>query len=311
MVWIPYVVTYFGIGFFIILVVARVLWWRRMPMHLRWELYPVAHEGKRAEYGGSYLEETDWWTKPRQVSLTSEIKAMGMEIVFLIALREHNPKMWLRSFPFHFGLYLLFGCTVLMFGHAIVATLAPQVVIGTAGTALHYGIIGAGFAGLGLGLVGAIGLLHRRLGDPALREFTAPADYFNLGFFITALGVALVHNAAVDVDFSRSMAFVKGLITLSPAPLAGSTVELALTTGTVIILALLVAYIPATHMSHFIGKYFAYHAIRWNDAPNLRGGSQEATINALLAQPVSWSAVHIRGEGRKTWAELASEEIRK
>ena len=27
------------------------------------------------------------------------------------------------------------------------------------------------------------------------------------------------------------------------------------------------AYIPLTHMSHFVGKYFTYHAVRWDDAP--------------------------------------------
>ena len=61
---VPYVVAYLGIVVFGIAVLARFVMWSRMPMHLRWELYPVAHEGGgRAKYGGSYLEESDWWTK--------------------------------------------------------------------------------------------------------------------------------------------------------------------------------------------------------------------------------------------------------
>ena len=71
------------------------------------------------------------------------------------------------------------------------------------------------------------------------------------------------------------------------------------------------AYIPLTHMSHFVGKYFAYHAIRWNDTPNLRGGMQEAKIHKLLAQPINWAAPHIRGDGKKTWVDAATEEVKK
>ena len=73
-----YVIAYLGIIFFLIAVVARFFFWSKMPMHLRWELYPVAHEGGgRAAYGGSYLEESDWWKKKREVSLFGELKVMS------------------------------------------------------------------------------------------------------------------------------------------------------------------------------------------------------------------------------------------
>jgi hypothetical protein len=75
-----------------------------------------------------------------------------------------------------------------------------------------------------------------------------------------------------------------------------------------ILLAVLAAYIPLTHMSHFIGKYFAYHAIRWADEPNLPGGAQEQAINDLLSLPVSWSAPHIGGDGTKSWRDVATED---
>ena len=66
-------------------------------------------------------------------------------------------------------------------------------------------------------------------------------------------------------------------------------------------------YIPLTHMSHFIGKYFAYHSIRWNDNPNLSGGKEEEKINELLKQPISWAAHHIKADGKKNWVEVATE----
>ena len=111
---IPYLVAYAGLGVFIVAVAMRIVMWVKMPMHVRWELYPVAHEAKKASYGGSYLEESEWWTKPREVSLVGALKVMVPEILFLVALKEHNRKLWLRSFPFHFGLYLITGSTALM-----------------------------------------------------------------------------------------------------------------------------------------------------------------------------------------------------
>ena len=92
-----------------------------------------------------------------------------------------------------------------------------------------------------------------------LKDYTAPADIFNLFFFVVAFGVALAHLIIVDPNLARTMAFVSGLVTFKmtalPAP------ALWFTATAVVLLGLLVAYIPLTHMSHFIGKYFAYHSI--------------------------------------------------
>ena len=116
MTTLAYVVAYLGVFFFIIACIARFMMWSKMPMHVRWELYPVAHEGgKRASYGGSYLEELDWWTKPREVSLVGEAKVMIPEIVFLVAVKEHNPSLWVRTFPFHLGLYMVIAATFILF----------------------------------------------------------------------------------------------------------------------------------------------------------------------------------------------------
>ncbi len=62
----------------------------KMPVHLRWELAPVPHEKSRASYGGSYLEEFEWWTKPREKSLLNEGFYMFQEIVFLKGVWERN-----------------------------------------------------------------------------------------------------------------------------------------------------------------------------------------------------------------------------
>jgi nitrate reductase gamma subunit len=311
MTLLPYLVAYGAIGIFVIAVIARFLMWARMPMHLRWELYPVAHEGPKAKYGGSYLEEFEWWTKKRHKSLFSEISAMAAEIIFLVAVKEHNPKLWTRSFPFHFGLYMVIGATALMFGAGLLTALAPGAMEGTLGTLFEYAILVAGVGGLVLGILGALGLLQRRLGDPALKDFTTSADIFNLVFFVVAFGVALANFAIVDRDFSKATAFCQGLITADFEGFSGTGLELYLPLAAVVLLSLLTVYIPLTHMSHFVGKYFAYHTIRWNDEPNLQGGKEEATINALLGQKITWSAEHIQGGGEKSWVDVATEDFSK
>lgn len=304
---IPYIVAYAAILVFVMAVIGRFVMFARLPMHMRWELYPVAHEGgKRAGYGGSYLEEFEWWTKPLETSLIGELKVMIPEIVFLVALREHNRKMWTRSFPFHFGLYLVITCTALM----ILSTVLGLLWDGYAGGALAGGIAVAvtatGVAGLALGVLGAIGLLARRLTARELKPFTSPADLFNLAFFIAAFGAALLLFATADTDFALVRGFLGNLVTgnLAAPAAAGS-----LLTVTVVLLSLLLAYIPLTHMSHFVGKFFAYHAIRWNDEPNTPGSRIEKKIPDLLSQNLTWSAPHIQGDGskRKTWADAATE----
>ena len=108
------VFSYLSLVVFLAAIVGRAAKIIRLPIHVRWELYPVAHERGRASYGGSYLEESNWWTKPRQRSLLGELQVMVPEILLLAGVWEHNRKHWYRSFPFHFGLYLLAGLIALL-----------------------------------------------------------------------------------------------------------------------------------------------------------------------------------------------------
>jgi nitrate reductase gamma subunit len=308
MTTLAYIIAYLGLAFFFVAVIARFMMWSKMPMHLRWELYPVAHEGGgRAAYGGSYLEESDWWQKKREVSLLGELKVMVPEILFLVALREHNAKLWKWSFPFHFGLYLVAAATILMLFGGVVGALLPDAVAAPVTTVISAVLPFVGGAGLVLGILGAVGLFARRRGR-SLRDYTAPADLFNLFFFIVAFGVALVLFAGFDRDFSGVQAFVANLVTFNLAPLALDGTTAMLIISSVVLLSLLTAYIPTTHMSHFVGKYFAYHAIRWKDDPNLPGGKEEKVIEELLNRPISWAGPHIKGDGKKTWLDAATEE---
>ncbi len=108
------IITYLCVVVFVVSVVTRFVKLSTLPVHLRWEVYPVPHEKGKGHYGGSYLEEYEWWTKKRETSKLAELKVMIPEIILLAGVWEHNKKHWFRTFPFHFGLYLLGGLIALL-----------------------------------------------------------------------------------------------------------------------------------------------------------------------------------------------------
>jgi len=304
----PYLLCYLAFGSFAITVAARFVMWSRLPMHVRWELYPVPHEpADKARYGGSFMEETDWWKKPRKTYQLGAVKATLPEILLLSSVKAHNRQLWLRTFPFHLGLYLAGAAVGLALLTGVSNALVPKFLAGGLGALAHNAVLVVGAAGLALGCLGALALLVRRLTLPALRAHTVPADIFNLVFFIITFACGLLTFVLVDGHADKAMAFAANLTSFNMVALPGAGLDWLLPAATVALSSSLIAYIPLTHMSHFVGKYFAYHAIRWNDQPNLAGGPQEATIGKLLKYKVSWSAEHIQGGGNKTWADLAME----
>lgn len=284
--------------FAVAFVVRSVRIWR-LPVHLRWELAPVPKEGARTRYGGSYLEEFEWWKKPRKESRITELAYMLSEVVFLKALFEHNRRLWWFSFPFHVGLYLLVGAAGLL--------TAGVVVTAAGGRGPGWGLLSEGLPllaglGYGLGTVGALGLLGSRIFDGRLRRFTTPVALLNLvltgAFFATGLASVLrVESFSAEVT-----AVASSLLTATPA--ANVTPVVA---AHVVVALLFLAYLPFSQMMHFVAKYFTYHQVRWDDAPVASGSSLEREVRELLEQPVTWAAPHVEGRGR-SWAEIAGEE---
>ena len=307
----PYLLCYLAFGSFAITVIARFVMWARLPMHVRWELYPIPNgPADKARYGGSFMEEADWWKKTHKTSPLGAVKATLPEVLLLSSVKAHNRQLWLRTYPFHLGLYLAGAATGLALLIGVLVGLAPGLLAGSLGTVAHNLVIVLGVLGLALGCLGAFALLIRRLTLPALRAYTVPADIFNLAFFIVTFACGLLTFVLVDSHADKAMAFAVNLASFNWKPMPGTGLAWMLPTATVTLASSLIAYIPLTHMSHFVGKYFAYHAIRWNDKPNLAGGPQEAKIAKLLAYKVSWAADHIQGGGNKTWADLAMENPR-
>ncbi len=287
------------LGVFVVGFIVRAVRIARLPVHLRWELAPVPKEKGRGRYGGSYLEEYEWWKKPREESRLSELVYMGREILLLKALREHNRALWWVSFPFHWGLYLLLGAT----GLAVLAGL-----LGLAGTGGAAGPVVAALgpvamAGYALGMVGAVGLLIRRMTVRALRMMTTRVAYLNLVLLGIVFGTGLWGAATVPAYGERMLELGGSLLR---ADAGGVPVALA---AHLMATLVFLAYLPFSQMMHFVAKYFTYHQVRWDDEPLVRGGALEREVVELLQQPVTWAGAHVGADGTRNWVDIATREV--
>ena len=296
-----YIVLYLGAAVFAAGCFVRAWSYARLPLHLRWELYPVPHEApERAKHGGSYFEDLDWWKHPSTYNLSGELGAMVPEMLFMKALYEFNRKLWYRSFLFHFGLYLLIGTVGLVLMAAILTIAAPGAMSGGLGSVLHWLYLTTGAAGGGLAFLGALALLVRRLTDADLSSYTTPGDIFNLIFFMVAFGVTAA-------GFLLKGSGAPGVLRLTVALLTFDTkVEIpGLWAVGILLCAILAAYIPMTHMAHFVAKYFTYHSVRWDDAATAKSPRIAVKLAEYLTYRPTWSAPHVTADGKRSWADIA------
>jgi nitrate reductase gamma subunit len=289
--------AYVSLVVFTVVSLIRTVGMLRQPVHLRWELAPVAHEKGKSHYGGSYFENFEWWTEPRGRSLASEAAYMFQEIVFLKAVWEHHRRLWWFSFPFHLGMYLAMTAGLLHFAGAVLGLMGWSTAdwgwLRTAVVALA----GTGFA---LGAFGTLGLIGCRLFDPRLRAFGTGMGLLNLSLLLAIFltgGWALIGQ----VDFpGRLTAFVQALLTADTSVVITG----ALAAHLVLFFAFL-AYMPLTPMFHFVAKYFTYHRVRWDDEAMTPGSPLEKKVLKLLDQPVTWSGPHLKADGKKNWVDIA------
>lgn len=305
-----YALSYLCVLVFVLTVACRVYRQWSFPVHVRWEIYPVQHETTdKLAHGGSYMEELNWWEKKHGSSLWNEVKYMVPEILLIRGLWKDNRSLWRVSFPFHFGLYLMIGLFALMVIQSLLVLWGPASArIGTIQSGLNGLIVFVAWVGLVLGVMGGVGMLCRRIADPELREYSSFVDYFNIAFILLFFLSAFLTTLFADPLLEGAKAYVFGLLT-GGGSLNGYVPGQTFCGGAAIVLgSLLVAYIPLTHMSHMFMKYFFYHKIKWDDAPNLRGGSLEASIRENLALKPTWNAKHVEADGRKSWLDIATSE---
>ncbi len=290
---------------FVVAFGSKVIKYARMPIHLRWELYPLAGETGRP-WGGSYLEEPEWWTRPREAkSLAGEIKFMASEILYFKGYLEKNRGLWLIVYPFHTGVFLFVGFFVLLVIGAITMVADISVSgqsVNTWGEIVYYLTLVVGVAALALGTVGALGLLIRKLVDKAMSPYTRRIEYFNIALVLAVFVTGLVSWAAADSTFTVAREYVRSLFSFKEI----ASVEWIIGAH-IALLALFLAYMPFTNIMHFFAKFFTFHMVRWDDAPHLRGTEVERKLKSVLGKRMSWSAGHIQGIER--WCDVGIDDI--
>lgn len=259
---------YLAILLFLAGCAVRAVRYARQPLHLRWELYPVPH-------GNS-----------------GELKVMVPEILFLKGLWEFNRPMWCVSYPFHLGLYLLTAGTVLLGCSAV----GPAAWL----AGVHRAAVGCGTAGAVLTVAGSIGLLVRRLAVRGLRQYSSAGDYLNLAWFAATGALLLAGVRRRPAGSPGPLAILRGAAAFDTSLKLPPVLAAGIIAG-----AGLLAYIPMTHMAHFIAKYFTWHQVRWDERANVAGGSIGKRMAEYLMYRPTWQAPHI-GAGDRTWAEIAT-----
>jgi len=297
------VATYVGYIFIVMMYTIKIVKYLNLPLHLRSEIYPVRSD-KQGHQEKSYLENLEWWTKPREEDFLRKTLYLIKEYFLLSDYFRWDKGYWLFLYPWHIGFIFIITFHILSFFSAFAEVLgvpveanSPNVI----GTAMYYLSLGIGVTSFVAGLFGSIGIMIKRLLDEKLREYATPLNYFTYVFLLAVFLTGLSSWYFADPSFHEYRAFWKGLITFKPV-----TVEMAAAVH-ILLFAFLLIYLPFTRSLHYITRFFGFFLIRWDDKPNLRGSTLEKEIERLLDQKVTWQAPHVR-QGQ-SWRQNAVETI--
>ncbi len=265
----------------------RIIRLARMPLNVRWEVYPVPHEAKeKRHYGGSYMEEVGWATAKRAPSPLPAYLEIATEVTTLKRVREHNGYgMWPLSLAMHWGLYLYFGWLFLLVVGNVVNVAALSTL--TVAVGLAACILGAG---------GALGLTVKRATNRDLRLYTPPLDYFNL-LFLAAFFLAGLVSWLGDTSFAAHKAYIGSVLSFRPVhvPMAVAI--------SFLLFELFMIYMPFTKLIHYFAKYFTFDRALWDDDFKAKGSAADQKVTAQLGYSAAWAAPHIAPG--QTWLQQA------
>ncbi len=292
--------TYFAYLFIVGMYTWKAVKYLRLPLHLRWELYPVMHE-ERYSYGGSYFEHVDWPTKERPKNIFRSIVYLAKEYLTLGEYFRRNLSYWFALYPWHVGFILIITFHILCFfgGVAMLLGLPISAQAPSAwGQAFYYLILFTGVVSFVAGTIGSIGVFIKRLTEAGLRLYASPQNFLTYLFCLVVFLSGLYSWYFVDPAFSEYREFWKGLIAFHPIGVASAAA------AHIILFDLFLIYLPFTRSMHYITRIFAFFLIRWDDKPNLKGGVLEPKLLKLFGQNVTWSAPHVGAN--KTWVEVVT-----
>lgn len=285
------IISYLSILLFVGISVYKAYQFAEMPLHGRMDLYPVPKEAG-FEHGGSYYEQVLWWSKPHEVSHFREIVEMLKEIIFIKKLFENQRPLWWISYSLHLGIYFVMAWTILLVAGAIFNLNGIAIAASSSnilGLLIFYLTALTGYVGLALATFGSGALFVRRVFDNTLKKYTTPQEYFNL-LLLFATAVTGIITWLGDLSFQFAREITANLITFHPFNASG------LLTLHIILVGIMLTYIPISKMSHYVGKYFTFHKVLWDNNPNLKGSAIEQQVKkATSFRPTtSWSAPHIK-----------------
>ncbi len=259
----------------------------RLPMNVRWEIYPIPHEAKeKRHYGGSYMEDVDWAKKTHGGSMLPTYLEMAVEILTLRKVKEHNVySLWPLSLAMHWGIYLYFGWLLLL----------------AVDNVLNVGLLSAlttlvGLGALLLGTVGSLALMVKRASNQELSAYTTPLDYFNLLFLASFFVMGLVSWLG-SFSFGPHAAYIGSVLFFKPAALPFTV------TMHFLLFELFMIYMPFTKLIHYFAKYLTFDLTLWSDDFKAKGSSTDKKVIEQLGYGMTWGAPHI--PPGKTWLEQA------
>lgn len=309
------VAAYVFFLFFLAALALNVGKYVKLSAHLRWELYPVPHEEGHA-HGGSYLERVGWWQGVPKRYRGSELKELLGEMLFIKRLYRAKRDVWIFSFLFHGGIYLILLWYVLLFVGALTQALYVPVSLAqwaaypnALSKLIFYATIVAGYVGVSASTVGDLGLLAKRSLNKNVRDVSTPADYFSL-LLVLAVLISGVAALTQDPTFNVARDFMTYLISglhINSAYLVylRRVTNPAIATQ-LILLFVLLTYMPFSKMTHFLAKYFTYHAVLWDSAPFAElPKSTKMKIIRNLSLELAWAAQHVP---RAKWGEVNRHE---
>ena len=282
------VIAYLSIILFVGISMYKAARFTNMPMHGRMDLYPVPKE-EGFEHGGSFYEEIEWWKKPHKVSHVREVKEMLKEIIFIKKLFENQRPFWWVSYALHLGIYFIMAWTILLVIGAVAHITSAST--GAISSIINILTILTGVIGIVIATIGSGFLFLRRLTSNTLKKYTTPQEYFNLLLIFAALITGILAWFG-DLSFDTVREVTANLITFNTTGLQALN---GIQVLNIILVAIMLAYIPTSKMSHYVGKYFTFHKVLWDNDPNLKGSEIERKIkDASTYKPTNkWSASHI------------------
>ena len=279
--------TLFSIAVFIFLTgnTVRLIRFLRTPIPLRWELYPIPKgPTDRQRYGGSYFENSNWWTNPEAVNRSGELVYVVKEVLLLKSVRQGFPSLWVWSWLLHWGLYLYISGSVLLGASGLLKIEHLR----TFATAAYW----ASCAG---GLVGAVGLLVLRLFQRRLRTFTTRVSVFNLLLLASIFASGLAALITIPALLSTAAEVIQNSVF--------SSLNLHL-----ILVGFFLAYFPFTHMTHAYMKFFSWHGVRWDDSPAVHNPHAAEILAANLRRRATWAAPHIASDSTPAWSDVVIDQ---